>query len=149
MSLTFPALTGEFFTITATWEAPRAVMSIECISMDDTHTHTQILFISRWTNQSMQLLNCDWYVCVCVCVCVHIMWHTDPFYSSWIGYLETSLFQYFARRSKAARKDILYYYSEIWRTAGFIERKVNPSKCVLNSIIFHFPPNRLPPTFEH
>ena len=132
MSLGFPAMTGEFFTISATWEAPWAVMSTECISMDD-KKKKKFLFISRWTNQSMQLFKCDLCVCVCVCVCacIHIMWHTDPFYSSWIRYLET-LFQYLAWRSKAAIKDILYYYSEIWRAAGFIERKVNPSKCVPN-----------------
>ena len=46
-----------------------------------THTHTQILFISRWTNQSMQLLNCDWYVCVCT---HYVTYRPFLFFLDWI-----------------------------------------------------------------
>ena len=69
MSLRFPALTGEFFTISATWEAPRAVMSIECISMDDKIKKNSSLFLGE------QIKVCNFlnviYIYMYVCVCVY------------------------------------------------------------------------------
>ena len=75
MSLGFPAMTGEFFTISATWEAPWAVMSTECISMDDQKKKkNSSLFLGE------QIKVCNFlnviYVCVCVCVCVCVRVYT-------------------------------------------------------------------------